>query len=292
MKHEIRKCLFHTAGPTVLKPRVLPCRDKALKLDGRTLIMGILNITPDSFSDGGQYNELDTAVRHACQMVEQGADLIDVGGESTRPGATPVSMEKELSRVLPIVEALRREIDVPISVDTYKPEVARQVLRAGAHIINDIWGLQQDPEMAQVVAEHQATVICMHNRKDTAYQSLIPDIVEDLQRSLRIAEKAGIDHERIWLDPGIGFAKTIEDNFALMPQLSEIVALGYPVVLGTSRKSMIWKTLEVTPQEAVEGTAATVALGIAQGCQIIRVHDVAAMKKVVRLTDRMLMEKN
>lgn len=286
---KVRKVQYQSTDPWIT-PRTLPCRDMMLSLNGRTLIMGILNTTPDSFSDGGQYDHLEQAISRAKEMVEQGADIIDVGGESTRPGATPVGLEEELSRVIPVVEALRGRLTVPISVDTYKAEVARQSLQEGAHIINDIWGLKKDPEMAKVIAEFDASVICMHNRTEKGYRRLIPEIIDDLNESILIAEQAGIQRESIWVDPGIGFAKTIKDNFQVMNHLSKIVKMGYPVVLGTSRKSMIWKTLECSPQEVVEGTAATVTLGIAQGCQIIRVHDIAEMKKVARFTDAMLLK--
>lgn len=261
----------------------------SLPIDRRTVVMGILNVTPDSFSDGGRYNRLDRAVAHARRMVEEGADLIDVGGESTRPGSTPVSLEEELERVIPVIEALVREVDVPLSVDTYKAEVARQALEAGAHIINDVWGFKKDPEMARVAARFDVPVILMHNREMPAvYDSLLTDICGDLLESVRIAREAGVREERIILDPGIGFAKTYEENLEVMRRLERIVELGYPVLLGTSRKSMIGKTLDLPTDQRVEGTAATVALGIAKGCRIVRVHDVKEMVRVVRMTDAIL----
>lgn len=260
-----------------------------LELGKRTLIMGILNATPDSFSDGGRYHHVEAAVEHARTMVEEGADLIDIGGESTRPGFEPVSLEEELSRVLPVIRAVRQALPhVPISIDTYKAETARQALEAGAHIINDIWGLQHDSEMAAVAAAHGCPVIISHNRPARDYADLVPDVLADLQRSIGIAESAGVAGSRIWLDPGIGFAKTYDDNLALMGQLSAITALGYPVLLGTSRKRFIRQTLNLPVDELTEGTGATVALGIAQGCQLVRVHDVAAMKRIALMTDAIL----
>ena len=251
--------------------------------------MGILNVTPDSFSDGGRYNRLDRAVAHARRMVEEGADIIDVGGESTRPGHKPVPLEEELERVIPVIEALVREVDVPLSVDTYKAEVARRALEAGAHIINDVWGFRKDPEMARVAARFDVPVILMHNREAPAgYASLLDDICDDLLECVRIAREAGVRDERIILDPGIGFGKTHEENLEVMRRLERIVELGFPVLLGTSRKSMIGKTLGLPTDQRVEGTAATVTLGIAKGCRIVRVHDVKEMVRVARMTDAIL----
>jgi dihydropteroate synthase len=211
--------------------------------------------------------------------------MIDIGGESTRPGAERITLMEELRRVIPIVEAISTAIDLPISVDTYKAEVARQALKAGAHLINDVWALQGDVEMARVIVEFGCPVVLMHNRKEANYNHFLTDIVEDLQKSIEQAEKSGIDRKQIMIDPGIGFAKDYEQNLLLMNHLHELVALGYPVLLGTSRKSMIQQTLQLPADDVVEGTAATVALGIAQGCQIIRVHDIRQMKRVAAMTD-------
>lgn len=259
-----------------------------LPLHRRTLVMGILNVTPDSFSDGGRYNQVDRALEHAHRLVKEGADILDVGGESTRSGATPVSLEEELERIIPVIEVLAKEIDVPISVDTYKAEVAKQALAAGAHLINDIWGLKHDPQMAKVVAQFDVPVIIMHNRKEARYDRLIPDMIFDLMESVAIARRAGIRKEQIILDPGIGFAKSYEENLVVMRHLERFVQLGYPVLLGTSRKSMIGHTLGLPATERIEGTAATVALGIAKGCRIVRVHDVREMVRVCRMTDAIL----
>jgi len=247
--------------------------------------MGILNVTPDSFSDGGRYNTIQAAVDQAVLMVAEGADIIDIGGESTRPGAVKVELEEELNRVIPIIEAISASVSVPISIDTYKSEVARQALMAGAHIINDIWGLKEDPDMGRVASEMNCPIILMHNRKITDYNDFIPDVIADLQISVQLAEQAGITKEQILLDPGIGFAKTIDHNIQLMNNLNHISSLGYPVVLGTSRKRFIQQTLGLPADHVVEGTAATVVLGIRQGCDIVRVHDVQAISRVARMTD-------
>jgi dihydropteroate synthase len=266
--------------------RVLDCRGKRLVLGERTLIMGILNVTPDSFSDGGKFTTVERAVRHAAQMAVEGADIIDIGGESTRPGHSPVSAEEELARILPVIEAVRREVDLPISVDTYKAEVAKQALEAGAHIINDIWGFQRDPEMAKVVAAYQVPVVLMHNRTDEDYRGgFMHDLLQDLRRSVDIARQAGVPEACIILDPGFGFAKSMDQHLALMGRLAEVRALGFPVLVGTSRKRFIRYTLDVAVDDAVEGTAATVALAVAQGCDIVRVHDVKQMKRVAAMCD-------
>lgn len=249
--------------------------------------MGILNITPDSFSDGGRYMDISKAVAQAKRMVAEGADIIDVGGESTRPGFSPVSLEDELNRVIPIIESLVKEIDVPISVDTTKAEVSRQAINAGAHIINDIWGLKKDKEMASAVASLDVPIILMHNRDNNNYFSLIDDIIMDLRGSINIAKEAGIKENNIILDPGIGFGKTYQENLIVMNRLDEIVALGYPVLLGTSRKSLIGNTLDLPYNERIEGTAATICYGITKGCKIVRVHDVKEMKRVSKMTDAM-----
>lgn len=286
----------HTQGSIGWKPYqpaparngngIVPCRNKSLNLHIRTHIMGILNVTPDSFSDGNRYMNTEAAVRRAMEMVAEGADIIDIGGESTRPGAERVSLEEELARVVPVVAALvAAGLPVPISVDTYKAEVARQAMQAGAHIVNDIWGFQGDLGLAQVAVDYDCPVVLMHNRRQTEYTDFVPDVVEDLRRSVKIALTAGVPAERIILDPGIGFAKTYEHNLLLMGNLYRIAELGYPLLLGTSRKSFIQKTLQLSADAVLEGTAATVALGIAQGCNIVRVHDVREMKRVAVMTD-------
>ncbi|MGO4890165.1 dihydropteroate synthase [Anaerobacillus sp. MEB173] len=272
----------------IQKRKTIECGKQTLDFSNKTLIMGILNVTPDSFSDGGKYNRIDQALLHAKEMIENGADVIDIGGESTRPGFKTVTLEEELERVIPFVEVISKEIDAPISIDTYKAEVARQSIEAGAAIINDVWGAKADPEMASVAAKYGAPIIVMHNRNDTNYSNLMEDLVKDLEVSIAICHDAGVSDDKIIVDPGIGFAKTQEQNLEVMRRLDEVVALGYPVLLGTSRKSMIGKTLDLPPEERMEGTGATICLGIERGCQIIRVHDVLEMSRMAKMMDAML----
>ncbi|MDT3428733.1 dihydropteroate synthase [Paenibacillus forsythiae] len=260
-----------------------------LALGQRTLIMGILNVTPDSFSDGGLWDKPEAAVRHALRMVEEGADIIDIGGESTRPGHVPVSIDEELSRILPVIEAIHRAApQIPLSIDTYKAEVAKQAIAAGAHIINDIWGCKADSFMAKVAAEAGCPIILMHNREDRNYTDLQADMIADLRESIDLALRAGVRAENIILDPGIGFAKDYDENLRAMMSLDALTALGYPVLLATSRKRFIRTALDLPIDDVVEGTAATVAFGIAQGCQIVRVHDVRLIKRTVTMCDAML----
>ena len=252
----------------------------------RTYIMGILNVTPDSFSDGGDFVDIEVAVRHAKQMVEDGADIIDIGGESTRPGFAEVTTEQELSRVIPVIERLVREIDFPISIDTYKAEVAEKAIQAGAVIVNDIWGMQKDPKMAQIVAKHQVPVIIMHNQIGTDYnQDIMEEICIFLRHSIDLGLQAGIKLENMILDPGIGFGKTAEQNVTVMARMGEMNDLGCPILLGTSRKSFIGKILDLVPKERVEGTLATTVMGIMQGADIIRVHDIKENLRAAKVTD-------
>lgn len=274
------------------KAMSLVCGGVQLHYEARTLVMGILNVTPDSFSDGGAYIEPEAAVARAKQMIAEGADILDIGGESTRPGFAPVSAEEEQRRVLPVIRAIREAgIGTPISIDTYKADTARKAMLAGASMLNDIWGLQRDPEMAEVAVEFGCPIVLMHNRKEAVYANFIHDVLSDLQETIRRAQAAGIRDEQIVLDPGIGFAKTYEQNLQLMNELHRIAALGYPVLLGTSRKSMIRQTLGLPADDVIEGTAATTALGIAQGCRIVRVHDVKAMRRVADMTDAIVRHK-
>ncbi|MNO27346.1 Dihydropteroate synthase [compost metagenome] len=260
--------------------------EASFTLGERTLVMGILNVTPDSFSDGGRYNNVERALQHAREMIAEGADIIDVGGESTRPGHEPVSEQEELERVIPVVEAMHRELpQVPLSVDTYKAKVAREALKAGAHIINDVWGFKAEARMAEVAAEFGCPVILMHNRQDRNYGDLLADVAADLRECVEIARKAGVKDENIILDPGIGFAKDYSENLRVMRALDDLITLGYPLLLGTSRKRFIRTALDLPVDEVVFGTAATVALGVAQGCQIVRVHDVKEIKQTVQMCD-------
>jgi dihydropteroate synthase len=251
----------------------------------RTYIMGILNVTPDSFSDGGRFNDMGEAINQAKKMVAQGVDIIDIGGESTRPGHDPVSEEEEIKRVIPIVEALSKVLKVPISVDTYKSKVAELALGAGAAMINDVWGFKKDPYMARVAAKYNVPCCLMHNRNNKNYNNLIQDILKDLEESIEIALKAGVKRENIILDPGIGFAKSYDDNLKTMRNLEKLNSLGYPLLLGTSRKSMVGFALDLPVEERLEGTLATTAIGIMKGCQFIRVHDIKENKKVCAMTD-------
>ncbi len=270
------------------KPKHLICEKFKLPIGEKTYIMGILNATPDSFSDGGNYNSIESAVKRAKEMVEQGADIIDVGGESTRPGHKVVDSLEEIGRVVPIIKALVNETDVPISVDTSKAVVAQKALESGADIVIDVWGLQRDPNMAETVAKYGAGIVMMHNRENKEYKELMGDIIKFLRKSVEIGEKAGIGRESMVIDPGIGFGKTLEQNLEVMRRLKELNTLNLPVLLGTSRKSIIGNTLELPVSERLEGTAATVTLGIASGTDIIRVHDVKEMTRVARMTDAMV----
>jgi len=259
-----------------------------LNYRNKTLIMGILNVTPDSFSDGGKYTQIEKAIKKAEQMVADGADLIDIGGESTRPGYTRISDEEEIERIVPIIEAITKNVEVPVSVDTYKSEVAKRALEAGAHIINDIWGVKADPEMAKVAAEHAVPIILQHNRKEGDYDFFIRDVYNDLYKSVGLAKMAGVKSENIILDPGIGFAKTQEQNLEMMRNLDTMIALGYPVLLGTSRKGFIGNILDLPVSERVEGTGATICYGIQKGCQLIRVHDVKEMARMAKMMDALM----
>ncbi|WP_244272695.1 dihydropteroate synthase [Natronincola peptidivorans] len=264
----------------------MKCGEDTIYFGKRTYIMGILNVTPDSFSDGGSYIDIEKAVAHGKQMVEDGADIIDIGGESTRPGAAEVTAEIEMSRVLPVVERLVKEIKIPISVDTYKAEVAEKVLDAGAHMINDVWGLQRDPNLAAVIAKYDVPIVMMHNQIGTEYHKDIIETIKDfLEKSIDIALKAGINEDKIILDPGIGFGKNPEQNMKVMARLSELNTLGYPLLLGTSRKSMIGKILDLPPEERVEGTLATSVMGIIQGVDVLRVHDIVENLRTAKVTD-------
>ena len=270
------------------KEKFLNLGDKSFRLGERTLIMGILNVTPDSFSDGGKFFNLNQALEHARNMVKEGIDILDIGGESTRPQAEPISEEEELRRVLPLLEKLRGELDLPISIDTYKASVAEKALEMGVDMVNDVWGFKADPEIAEVAARYQVPVCLMHNRKVAQYDDLMTEITSDLRESIDIALKAGVKEENIILDPGIGFGKTLEHNLEAMHHLEELVALGYPLLLGTSRKSMIGKVLDLPAGERLEGTASTIAYGITRGADIVRVHDIKYMKRVVDMTDAMV----
>ncbi len=266
--------------------RFLDARGVKLPLGPRTLIMGIVNVTPDSFSDGGDHAETVVAIESGVRMVAEGADLIDVGGESTRPGHQEISAEEEMARAIPVVAGLAGKISLPVSIDTYKAKVAERALKEGAKIVNDVWGLQRDPDIARVSAEHGAAVVAMHNREQID-ASL--DIVEEMRaffsRSIERAKKAGVRDDRIVLDPGIGFGKSPEQNLSAIRRLDELHALGYPILLGVSRKSFINRLHPSEPKERLPGTIAANSLGIRSGAAMIRVHDVAAHLQAVRVAD-------
>ncbi len=257
--------------------------------------MGALNVTPDSFSDGGKFFKLEDAVKQGMKMAEEGADIIDVGGESTRPGSDPVSIQEELSRVIPVIEALSKKIDVPISIDTYKAEVAKRALDAGTQMINDVSALRFDPEMKRVASEYKVPINLMHIKgtpknmqKDPWYEDVILEITEYLKKSIKIARDAGIDKDRIIIDPGIGFGKRLEDNLNILKNLKNFSILGCPILVGCSRKSFIGKILDLPVEERLEGSLAALAVAIMNGANIVRVHDVKESKRVAGLMDAIL----
>ena len=278
--------------------------EKALRWGERTYVMGIVNVTPDSFSGDGLGSDVEGAVAQARHFAEEGADMVDIGGESTRPGAQAGPAQGEMERVLPVIERLVGEMDIPISIDTYKASVAQAALEAGAQMVNDVWGLRRDPELAGVVAEWGVPVVVMHNRAQSGtavrspplggryrkaeYADLMGDILRELRQSLDIAAESGIPCEKIIVDPGIGFAKTVSQSIEVLRRLAELRVLGCPIMVGTSRKSLIGYTLSLPPAERLEGTAATVAIGIANGADIVRVHDVKEMVRVARMSDALV----
>lgn len=262
--------------------------NKEFKLGERTYVMGILNATPDSFSDGGKFNEVEIALKRVEEMISQGADIIDVGGESTRPNFTVVEVDDEINRVVPVIKAIKEKFDITVSIDTYKAKTAEAAIKAGADIINDVWGFKKDKSMASVAAKYDVPCILMHNREDKPYENLMEDVKNDLIESIKISMDAGVKKENIILDPGIGFAKTYEENLIVMKNVKEIRDMGYPVLLGTSRKSMIGNTLNLPVDQRVEGTLVTTVMGIMSGCEFIRVHDVLENKRACIMTDKIL----
>lgn len=259
-----------------------------LNLDEKTVVMGILNMTPDSFSDGGKYNRHDLAVKQAIAMERAGADIIDIGGESTRPGHEPVSEEEEIARVIPVIKKIRREVSVPISIDTFKAETAKQAICAGADIINDIWGAKKEPEIAEVAAMYNVPIILMHNRPNQLYTSLVENVLDDLRESIDIALNRGVLQEQIILDPGIGFAKNVEQNMEVIRHLDQLLSLDYPLLLGTSRKSLIGKVLNLPADQRDVGTGATTCFGITKGVDIVRVHNVEMTVQMTKMMDAMI----
>lgn len=263
---------------------------KNFPIGERVYLMGILNVTPDSFSDGGSFQQMDKALFHAEEMLSQGADILDIGGESTRPGHVQISAAEEIERVAPVVARIKKELDVPVSIDTYKSQVARAALEAGADMVNDIWGLQWDAAMAPLVKEFDVPVCLMHNKANTEYQDFLPEVLGELRACIAHAKQAGIAEDKLIIDPGIGFGKTLEMNLLCMKHLEEFLSLGCPLLLGASRKSMIGKVLELPVTEREEGTIATTVLGVMKGCHFIRVHNVEANKRAIRMTEAILRE--
>ena len=256
-----------------------------------TYIMGILNVTPDSFSDGGLYDSLDAALFHAQQMVKEGADIIDIGGESTRPGHIRISDEEEISRVVPVIERLRQEFDIPLSIDTYKSAVAEAAIRAGADLVNDIWGLKYDPKTAAVISESGTACCRMHKRDQADYNDFTGDFMDDMRECIKLADEAGISRDKIILDPGVGFGKTYEMNLTIINRLEILHELGLPVLLGTSRKSVIGLTLDLPADQREEGTLVTTVYAVQKGCAFVRVHDVEKNKRAIRMTQALMQER-
>jgi len=264
---------------------VTRCVDVEFRWGERTYVMGIINVTPDSFSGDGLGNDVEAAVAQGVRFAAEGADILDVGGESTRPGAGGIPEDEEMGRVIPVVERLAREVNIPVSVDTYKVEVARQALQAGARMINDIWGLNRDERLADLAAEWGVPIILMSNQRDAGCEDIIPEVISSLRQSMASARAHGVPWENIIVDPGVGFGKTLEQNLEIVARLDELKCLGRPILIGTSRKSMIGLVLDLPPEQRLEGTAASVAISIAKGADIVRVHDVAQMKRVCQMSD-------
>ena len=289
--NRIRECLKNLES----RPHTIRCKKKVLHLDERTHVMGILNCTPDSFSDGGLYMDPHKAISHGIELASQGADIIDVGGESTRPGSKPLPADEELRRVIPVIEALSARVEIPISIDTYKSSIARKALEAGAEMINDISGLKFDRKVADVAAKYDVPVVLMHIKGtpevmqlDVHYDCLLTEIMEYLEQSIEIAEGAGIDPGQIIVDPGIGFGKSVEDNLKIIRHLAELKSLGKPILLGPSRKSFIGKILDAPIDQRDEGTLASISAAIMNGADILRVHDVGPVRKAARIVDAIL----
>lgn len=256
--------------------------------DHNTYIMGILNVTPDSFSDGGKWNQKDAALKHTEEMIREGADIIDIGGESTRPGYTLLPDEEEMERVLPMIEMVKANFDIPVSIDTYKSRVAEAAIKAGADLVNDIWGLKYDEKLAEVIAKYDVACCLMHNRKEAVYENFIEDMLNDLRDTVAIAKKAGIADDKIMLDPGVGFGKTYEHNLEAISHLERLHELSYPILLGTSRKSVIGNTLNLPASERVEGTLVTTVFGVQKKAAFIRVHDIKENKRAILMTKAIL----
>ena len=259
--------------------------NKVFKTKNQAYVMGILNVTPESFSDGGNYSDIDKALFRVEEMLKEGVDIVDIGGESTRPGYEAVTIEEEINRVVPVIEKIKDNFDIPISLDTYKSEVALCGIKAGADMINDIWGLKADEKMAQIIAEHKVACCLMHNRREAEYSSFVEDVVCDLEESVRIALEAGVLKENIMIDPGVGFGKTYEHNIEILRNIKELKILGYPILLGVSRKSVIGLTLDLPVDKRLNCTLALTAYGMLQGCSFFRVHDIRDNKEIIKMLE-------
>lgn len=271
-----------------VKKKCMQIGKRQFDIKNHTYVMGILNVTPDSFSDGNQWNVPDKALNRVEEMLAEGMDILDIGGESTRPGYTQISVQEEIERVVPVIEAVKSRFDVPVSLDTYKADVAKAGIQAGADLINDIWGLKYDAEMAKVIAESNVACCLMHNRKDAEYKNLLKDMQKDLRESLKRAEAAGIAKDKIILDPGIGFAKSYADNLEVLKACGEFRILEYPLLLGCSRKSVIGYALDLPVEERLEGTLATTVMAVLQGYSFVRVHDIKENVRAIRMTEAVL----
>jgi dihydropteroate synthase len=261
------------------------CANMEFRWGERTYIMGIINVTPDSFSGDGLGDDTERAVEQGKRFASEGADILDIGGESTRPQSDPISTDEEIRRVVPVIERLAAEVSLPLSIDTYKPEVAQRALDAGASMLNDVWGLKHDPLLADLAAERGAPIVLMSNQRDTQYEDIVDEVIRSLRQSIALAVERGVARQNIIIDPGVGFGKTLEGNLEVVSRLDQLGCLGQPILLGTSRKSMIGLVLDLPPDQRLEGTAATLAIGIARGADIVRVHDVAQMARVCRMSD-------
>jgi len=261
---------------------------KEFDVKNRTYIMGILNVTPDSFSDGGKYNQFNNALRHVENMIIDGADIIDVGGESTKPGYQKISDDEEIERIAPIIQSIKKNFDIPISLDTYKSQVALEGIKAGADLINDIWGLKYDDKMASVIAHTNVACCLMHNRETIDYKNFMKDVTMDLNESINIAQKAGISKDKIIIDPGVGFAKTYEMNLEVIRKLEQLHMFGLPILLGASRKSVIGLTLNLPANQRLEGTLSTTVIAVIKRCSFVRVHDVLENSRVIKMTEAIL----
>lgn len=262
--------------------------NREFELDKRTYVMAILNVTPDSFSDGGKLRNMDEVLYRVEELIGEGADVIDIGGESTRPGHTQISTEEEIDRVMPVILEIKTRFNIPISLDTYKAAVANAGINAGADMINDIWGLQYDSELAGIISQNDIPCCLMHNRKEALYGDFINDVISDLKKTIQIAKNAGIADDKIILDPGVGFGKDYKQNLEIINRLDELKTLEYPLLLGTSRKSVIGLALNLPVEERLEGTLATTVMAVMKGCGFVRVHDVLANKRVIQMTEAIL----